>query len=355
MSSSSSEHKVYNQALVSICIPTHNAEKTIMSTVRSIRNQSYQNLEILVVDNASTDNTLALLREFNDPRITIYRNAINIGAENNFSKCIQLANGEYIGIFHADDLYMPDMVEKQVQAFRDNPTIGAVFTMANLINSQDEVIGEWSLPAELRGKRIYYFPEIFVSILENLNFLICPSAMVRSEIYKKLAPFDVERFRTSADLDMWLRILEKYPIAIFDDKMMSYRISNIHGNYQFGYLRIEQADFFRVMDWYLSVKSDALNIPQTALSKYELLRSIDNIRCAVNYLIKGQVQEAHKLLKRAFSVIVFRGAAGSIRKPKFLAYWFVGLMLLGLVHLGLGPYLRKVMHWLLYRWKRRFV
>lgn len=341
--------------LVNVCIPTYNAEKTVVSTLQSILNQTYQNLEIIVVDNASTDNTLALLQQFNDPRMKIYKNSKNIGAEKNWGRCIGLASGEYICIFHADDLYKRDMIKKQVQAFQDNPSIGAVFTMANRINDRGEVMGEPKLPVELKGKRIYYVSEIFIPILRNRNFLMCPSAMVRSEVYKELAPFNDELFGTSADLDMWLRILERHPIAILDEKLMSYRISNAQGSYRFRYLRTEQADFFKVMDFYLSVKFGDMDIPNSALNKYELLRSMDNIMRAVNHLIKGQSEDARKLLKESFSIKVFKATMGYIAKPKFLAYCVFGAMLLVLVYFGLGRYLGKGLHWLLYRWKRRFV
>jgi len=345
---------VYNQPLVSVCIPTYNAGKTVRSTLQSILNQTYHNLEILVVDNLSTDDTLSLLQQINDPRLVIYKNERNIGAEANFSKCIGLASGEYTAIFHADDLYQPNMVEKQVQAFQTNSTIGAAFTLANHINDRGELTGEDILPTELKGKGIYYFPEIFISLLGNTNFLVCPSAMVRSEIYKELAPFNDEWFRTSADLDMWLRILEKHPIAILDERLMSRRLSKGQGSYRYSYLRTEEADFFKVMDYYLSVKSEMLDIPDGALNKYGFLRNIDKIGCARSYLIKGQPQEAKKLLRESFSASTFRGAIHSIRKPKLLAYWLFGIMLLGLVYLGLGRYLRKSMYWLRYG-RRRFI
>jgi glycosyltransferase involved in cell wall biosynthesis len=365
MNNPSSKQGRHNQPLVSICIPTYNAEKTVVSTFQSILNQTYQNLEIIVVNNASTDNTLALLQQFKDPRIKIYTNEENIGGERNWSRCIGLASGEYIAIFHSDDLYMPEMVEKQVQTFHDNPSVGAVFTMANHINERGEIIGESILlPAELKGKGIYYFSEIFIAILGNLNFLMCPSAMVRNEIYKELAPFNIERFGTSADLDMWLMILKRHPIAILDEKLMCYRISNKVivkiGEEYFGlkptptsnwymHLHTEQANFFKVMDFYLSVKPlGDLDIPQSALNKYELLRSRDNITRGVNHLIKGQSQDAKKLLRKSFSSEVFRAMLGYMGKPRFLAYWILGAMLLVLVYFGLGRYLGKRLYRLRY-------
>jgi glycosyltransferase involved in cell wall biosynthesis len=369
MNNPSSRKEQNKKPLVSVCIPTYNAEKTVGSTVQSILNQTYQNLEIVIVDNASTDNTLGLLQQFRDPRIKIYTNSKNIGGEKNWSRCIELASGEYIAIFHADDLYMLDMVEKQVQAFHDNPAIGAVFTMANHINERGEIIGEHKLPVELKGKEIFHFSEIFISILRNINFLMCPSAMVRSEIYKELGPFNDERFGTSADLDMWLRILERHPIAILDEKLMSWRISNnvivkIGEEYlkvkptqrsYLRYLRTEEADFFKVMDYYLSVKSGDLDIPQSALNKYELQRSVSNLRRAANYLIKDKSQDAKKLLRKSFSAKIFKTAVGCIGKPMFLAYCIFGVMLLVFVYFGLGRYLGKGLHWLLYTCERRFV
>ena len=91
------------------------------------------------------------------------------------------------------------------------------------------------------------------------------------------------------------------------------------------------------------------------LNKYEFLRSIDKIRCAVNYVIKGQLQDAKKLLKKSFSANIFWGAMRSVRKPKFLAYWIFGAIFLSLIYRGLGKHLGKSFHWLLYdQWKRRF-
>jgi len=344
------------QPLVSICIPTYNSARFLRESLDSIVNQTYPNKEIIISDNASTDETENITKEYvKKYKIKYFRNEKNIGAETNFTRCIELANGEFIAIFHADDLYMPDIVQKQVQLFQENSFVGAVFTRANFINNYSKIIGESKLPIELRDKRIYYFPEIFLSILSNLNFLICPSAMIRSKTYKELMPFDGDRFETSADLDMWLRILERQPIAILNRKLMSHRINSIQGSYLTRYLRTEQADFFRVMDYYLGDKVGNMDIPKNVLNKYEFLRSIDKIRCAVNYLIQSKSQDAKELLKKSFSVDIFWGAIGTVKKPIFLAYWIFGAILLSLIYLGLGKYFRRNLHWILYQFKRRLI
>jgi GT2 family glycosyltransferase len=285
--------------------------------------------------------------------LVIHRNERNIGAEANFSKCIQLATGEYIAIFHADDLYLPNMVEKQVRVFQDNPSVGAVFTMARLINDRDETIGGSKLPAKLRRKRVFRYPEIFFSILESGNFLMTPSCMVRGKLYKELAPFDGQRFGTSADLDMWLRILEKGPIAVLDEKLMNYRVSTTHGSYQWPFVRTEEADFFKVMDYHLSVKSGVMDIPRSVLDKYEFQRSLDKIVRAINHLNKRESAEAKRLLRESVSTRAFRGAMGNITRPRAVAFWLCSILLLGSGHLR--PYLAKSLRWSMRRLNRRVI
>jgi len=300
-------------------------------------------MEILVVDNASTDKTPVLLLEFNDPRLKIYRNEINIGAEGNFSKAVHLASGEYIAIFHADDLYLPEMVEKQVAAMQKYPSAGAVFTLANYINSRGEIIGESHFPFELKSVEIHSFSEIFEATLKNMNILMCPSAMVKGKLYKELMPFDMDRFGTSSDLDMWLRILETHPILILKEKLMSYRISINHWSYQLNQSRTKRADFFEVMDYYL-LKYSGIKFSAEALDKYKLAENIDRVRCAVFYLVKNEPSEAKKLLKESFSTKIFwgfGGSSGGIRAHKVLICWLFAVISVLAINLGVDRYFVK--------------
>ena len=132
--------------LVSICMPAYNAANTIRNALNSLLLQSYKNFEITVSDNASTDDTLKIVSDFEDPRIKIHRNEINIGGEANFNLCIKLATGKYTTIFHADDVYEPNMLEMQVAFLETNHQAGAVFTQASLIDEAGKKIGKINLP-----------------------------------------------------------------------------------------------------------------------------------------------------------------------------------------------------------------
>ena len=121
-------------------------------------------------------------------------------------------------------------------------------------------------------------------------------------------------------------------------------------------MRTEQWDFFKVMDYYLSDKSIATEVPtHRTLSKYEFLKYRDKVRRAINYLIKKQPQEAKKLLEKSFSANIFFEAITNFKKPKYFIWWCIGIIISGLVHLGLGQYIGKSLHWLLYTFKRKFI
>ena len=175
----------HERPLVCICIPTFNSEKTILETLQSLQRQTYSDFIIKVVDNASTDQTLALVKALDDPRIDIFDSLTNIGAEANFERCISLSEGPYVAIYHADDVYAPDMVERQIAYLENNADVAAVFTNAILINEKGHVIGWHGLqkrffPSDYK----FTLPTIFSLILRYSNFFICPTAMVRGDVYR---------------------------------------------------------------------------------------------------------------------------------------------------------------------------
>jgi glycosyltransferase involved in cell wall biosynthesis len=295
--------------LVCICIPTYNAEKTIRETLVSVVNQRYSNLIIMVVDNASLDGTLTVVETFSDPRIRIHRNEVNVGGEGNFNRCIQLAKGKYTAIYHADDVYEPEMVERQVVFLEANPEAGAVFTAASLIDDNGKIIGSLDLPQKLASAdHLYDFKTILKSVLQFSNFLICPSAMVRTDVYQHdIKSWQGEEFKNSADLDVWFRILQRHAIGILSDRLINYRISLNQYSAKMR-ARTVQSDFFCVMDHYLAQDNvQALLSPQDWLH-YARLERTDRIVRAVNLYLLGYEQDARALCEDMPSVVALRAA-----------------------------------------------
>lgn len=296
--------------LVSICIPTYNSGATLGETLTSVIGQSYPRLEILVVDNASTDNTIKLASGFDDPRIRIHRNAENIGAEGNFNRCIELARGAYTAIYHADDLYTAQMVAEQVDFLERHPEAGGVLTEAVVIDGRGREIGSIRFPAELgrKGASGVDFHDLFCALLRHSNFLICPSAMVRTAIYKNdIKGWRGELFGSSADLDIWLRIARRSRLGLLPAKLMKYRVSDAQYSAKVRY-QTERADFFRVMDHYLEQNDVRATVTGADLDSYQKLIRRDIVMRAANLFLMSDFSRAAQLLKGFFKPDMLVGA-----------------------------------------------
>lgn len=304
----------YPLPLVCICIPTYNAAATIRETLKSILLQSYSNIVILVSDNASTDETLSVVESFSDSRIIVHRNEVNIGGEGNFNRCIELAEGKYTAIYHADDIYEPDIVEKQVAFLEAHPEAGAVFTEASLIDEMGNRIGEVHLPKGIASPTgLYDFTTMFKAVLRHSNFFICPSVMVRTQIYQQeIKCWRGEQFKSSADLDLWLRILQYHPAGYLPALLMRYRISNSQWSAKVR-LGTERADFFLVIDYYLTQDSVLALLSAADLSNYRWLERRDRVMRATNLFITGNPKQASELMHDIFSWDVLMAALKSKR------------------------------------------
>lgn len=319
------------QPLVCICIPTYNAERTIGETLQSLLAQDYPELLIKVVDNASTDETLAVVSKFNDPRISIYRSEENIGAEPNFTRCIGLAEGDYTAIYHADDVYETDMVRRQVEFLNAHPEACAVFTEAMKIDERNRPIGWLRVPNDkAMNKEVLDFNSLFRSILKHSNFLICPSAMARTQTYREvICAWRGELFGSSADLDVWLRFARYRAIGLIREPLMRYRVSQYQGSQTLCRLRTERADFFRVMDYY-KINSPELFFTKSSNKHYLGLQRTDRLVRAVNLIRLGRVKEAAMLSADVITADAWLAAMTSRRGLITLMGWIYLKTMMGL-------------------------
>ena len=317
-------HKT-DEPLVCICIPSYNAESTIRATIDSILSQTYKNILIKVVDNASTDRTLEILRAYSSSRLQIMSNASNLGGEGNFNRCIELCEGEYTAIFHADDVYAPNIIEKQVEFLALHRSVGAVLTEAINIDANAKVIGSITVPKAARSENcIYSFQSLFKAVLTHSNFLICPSALVRTEVYQHIIKtWQGERFASSADLDVWLRIAQHTSLAILPQPLMYYRTSDD----QFSSLvkrQTERADIFKVLDYYLSQPFVQALITPVDLKNYENLEARDRVMRAVNLFLLDRSHEANAL---CFDIFSPRSLFAAINNKRGKLSLFCGAMI----------------------------
>lgn len=209
---------------VSIVIPAYNHEKYVRECIQSALDQTYQDFEIIITDDGSSDGTVNVIKEFDDPRIQLYTHADNKGACTALNNCIRKAVGEYIAVLNSDDAWEPTKLEKQVKYLDDHPEISAVFTKVAFINESSTLIGladydRFYIFDKKNRPRYAWLNQFFF----KGNCLCHPSVLIRRKCYDDIGLYD-ERMANIPDMDMWVRLCFKYDIHILNEKLVRFRI-----------------------------------------------------------------------------------------------------------------------------------
>jgi GT2 family glycosyltransferase len=282
--------------LVSILVPSYNGAAHLREALDSLLAQTHQRIEIILLDDASTDATSEIAAEYAG-RISYLRQPKNLGIYNNVNVGIAQARGSLIATYHADDIYLPTIVEAQVAYFERHPEVSAVFCSDIFVDAEGREYGRLVLPPEVRRERPLDYRTVLNTLLTYKNrFLVCPTAMVRASVHRDVGGYLQDRYRNTADLDMWLRISRRYPIAILESHLMMYR--HFHGNssQRYHHLRTAPENFFVILDERLASGDRALAAPQ-ALVSYEAHRSEDRLMAAISHYIKGELADGRSALR----------------------------------------------------------
>ncbi len=191
-----------SKPVVSVVIPTHNRANLVVRAIKSVLSQTFEDFELIVVDDASSDNTEKVVKRFQDPRINYVRHQKNIGAPATRNTGIRMARGAYIGLLDDDDEWLPTKLEKQIAKF------GEVSSRVGLIYSGAEVREK-----SKSGGPETYFPEARGNVKERLllGTTVCGlhTVLIRKKSFMKVGLFD-EKLSSCQDWDMWMRISEQY-------------------------------------------------------------------------------------------------------------------------------------------------
>ncbi len=136
--------------LVSVIVPVYNGARYLRESLDSILRQSYASVEVIVMDDASADETPAIIASYGD-RIRSVRQPANLGQFDNVNAGIGLARGELIAVYHADDVYEPHIVRREVEFLEAHPEVGAVFCLDVFVDQENREYGRLELPRDLRG------------------------------------------------------------------------------------------------------------------------------------------------------------------------------------------------------------
>jgi glycosyltransferase involved in cell wall biosynthesis len=201
-----------NRPTVSVVIPTYNRAHLIGKAIQSVFNQSYQDFEIIIVDDGSTDNTEEIVKKFNDFRINYFFHKFNQGISAARNTGIKACQGKYIAFLDSDDEWLPEKLDKQMKIFEDESLeVGVIYTGNYYIDEKSKEIKKVNIP-----KKKGYIYEDLLKAEVGLNV---STVLVRKECFKKVGLFD-KRIPTHEDLDMWIRIAKYYNFRYVKDLLV---------------------------------------------------------------------------------------------------------------------------------------
>ena len=196
---------------VSIIIPTYNQAEYLKEAIESVLNQTYKNIEIIIVDDGSTDNTLEVVASFDNKIVYIQQR--NKGASSARNTGIKEASGEYVAFLDSDDMWIKNKLEKQIEFIKNDPEIGLLGTGCYEMINMGKMIYKKIFPAK---------NEILQKDLIKYNPFIQSSVIVEKDVFNDIDLYD-EKFKESEDYDLWLRIAQKYKVANLPEALVTKR------------------------------------------------------------------------------------------------------------------------------------
>lgn len=208
--------------LVSVVIPTFNQEKTITSALDSVLSQTYKNIETIVVDDGSTDKTIAVVEAIKDLRIRYIQHAKNRGASAARNTGIQKSNGEYIAFLDSDDEWLPTKLEKQMMVFADSSdrNLGCVFSYGY---TKDETRNIQYIQ-KFSEKRFNDKTSTLKYFLEGKGINACSNILIKKTVTEHCGVFD-EKLKNLEDPEFLIRAAQHYAFQYVDEPLY---IRNIH-------------------------------------------------------------------------------------------------------------------------------
>ncbi len=194
---------------VSVVIPTYNRKEMVQEAVESVLSQTYQDFELIVVDDGSEDGTGEVLREKFGERI-IYLYQKNQGVSRARNRGIELSRGKYIAFLDSDDLWLKKKLERQVQFMQQNPEAMICYT--------DEIWIRRGVRVNPKKKHAKHSGWIYPQCLP-LCIISPSSVLMRRELLEEVGGFDPE-FPVCEDYDLWLRVALRYPIHLIPEKLI---------------------------------------------------------------------------------------------------------------------------------------
>lgn len=209
-----------NSLPITVLMPVHNGKKYLAQAIQSILDQTFEDFELLIINDGSTDSTPEIIEQFSDPRILVISNKKNIGLIGALNRGIELAKGRYIARMDCDDLSATDRLAKQWEFMEKHSDIGVCGSWVRAIGRSEEKL--WKYPttdSEIRCKMLFSTP------------FAHPSVIIRKAVLVEQKIKYATNYKFAEDYELWTRCMDRCGLANLSEPLISYRLHE--GNISF--------------------------------------------------------------------------------------------------------------------------
>lgn len=201
------------QEKVSIIIPSYNRAKLLSAAVESLQRQTYQNIEIIIVDDCSTDDTAQVVAEIEDDRILYVKHEVNKGGGEARNTGMKYATGDYIGFLDSDDQWHKDKLERQMAVFKTKPEVGVVYTGMKVY--QGDYLVKEVIPK--------YEGDLLTKLIESNCIYTTSSILVKKKVLEEVGGFD-SSLPSCQDWDLYIRLARVSRFGFVEDSLVLYHL-----------------------------------------------------------------------------------------------------------------------------------
>ena len=223
---------------VTVCIPTYNRRELLSASLQSVLRQSWTDVEIIVSDNASTDDTAEYIRSIDDPRLRYERLETNIGLFGNLSRALSLGSGRYRVMLPDDDLMLPGNLEAKVRFLDEHPSAGMVHSAFRYLDQYAQPFGPTESWSRLTEDTLEPGPSFIRRSLAHGGIVCVSSVMMRSDLVadEKFDPDD----GPYADIALWLRIAAQSDVGFLTAPLSGYLVHGSSASSGFNVVRVSK-------------------------------------------------------------------------------------------------------------------
>lgn len=263
--------------LVTVICLCYNHQEFVVESLNSVLNQTYSNIELILMDDFSTDDSKRIIEGWlkENPKNRFIANGTNVGNTKSFNKALQLSTGDYIIDLAADDILLPDCIEKQINAFLNSElkNIGIVYGNAELIIEKNTHLRYYyEVNPEKKVLKRPDSGDIYLAILSQSSMICSVSSMIKREVLESLNGYDENL--AYEDLDLWIRASRSYNFEFIDSVIVQKRIIQNSLGSQF-YKKLNTKTLKINYSSYLVIKK-AIELNRTRKENKALLKRLHN-------------------------------------------------------------------------------